>query len=99
VRRKKTGLNLICSNCGKHVRQIHEVYEREVRDLPVFQYSTTIVVELHRVRCPDGGVKAERVAQLPSEAPFSNRFEEAVGQACEGAAASQVARYFSVPNH
>ena len=96
VRRKKTGLKLICSSCGKHVRQIHEVYEREVRDLPVFQYSTTIVVELHRLRCPDCGVKAERVAQLPSKAPFSKRFEEAVGQACESAAASQVARRFGL---
>jgi len=97
VRRKKTGLKLICSSCGKHVRQIHEVYEWEVRDLPVFQYSTTIVVELHRVRCPDCGVKAERVAQLPSKAPFSKRFEEAVGQGCESAAASQVARRFGLP--
>jgi len=96
VRRKKTGLKLVCSGCGQHVRQIHEVYEREVRDLPVFQYATTIVVELHRVRCPRCGVKAERAAQLPSKAPFSKRFEEAVGQACEGAAARQVARRFGL---
>jgi transposase len=59
VRRKKTGLQLVCSGCGKHVREIHEVYAREVRDLPVFQYRTTIVVELHRVRCPRCGVKTE----------------------------------------
>jgi transposase len=32
------------------------------------------------------------VAQLPSKAPYSKRFEEAVGQACESAAARQVAR-------
>jgi transposase len=97
VRRKKTGLKLICSGCGRHVRRIHEVYEREVRDLPVFQYTTTIVVELHRVRCPRCGVKAEKVAQLPSKAPFSKRFEEAVGGACESAAASQVAKRFGLP--
>jgi transposase len=96
VRRKKTGLQLVCSGCGKHVREIHEVYEREVRDLPVFQYRTTIVVELHRVRCPRCGVKAERVAQLPSKAPFSKRFEEEIGQACESAAARQVARRFAL---
>ena len=96
VRRKKTGLKLVCSGCGKHVREIHEVYEREVRDLPVFQYRTTIVVELHRVRCPRCGVKAERVPQLPSKAPFSKRFEEEIGQACESAAARQVARRFGL---
>ncbi len=32
------------------------------------------------------------MAQLPSKAPFSKRFEESVGQACESAAARQVAR-------
>src|ERR1039457_884768 len=30
--------------------------------------------------------------QVPSKAPYSKRFEDAVGQACEGAAARQVPR-------
>ena len=42
--------------------------------------------------CPDCGVKAEKVPQLPSKAPYTKRFEDAVGQACESAAARQVAR-------
>jgi transposase len=94
VRRKKTGLKLICSRCGQHVpaARIHEVCEREVRDLPCFEYMTTVVVETYRVKCPRCGIRAERVAQLPSKAPYSKRFEEAVGQACESAAARQVAR-------
>ena len=94
VRRKKTGLKLICSRCGQHVpaARIHEVCEREVRDLPCFEYTTTVVVETYRVKCPRCGIRAERVAQLPSKAPYSKRFEEAVGQACESAAARQVAR-------
>jgi transposase len=94
VRRKKAGLKLICSRCGRHVSvgTIHEVCEREVRDLPCFEYTTTVVVETYRVKCPRCGIRAEKVAQLPSKAPFSKRFEEAVGQACESAAARQVAR-------
>ena len=80
VRRKKTGLKLICSRCGQHVpaARIHEVCEREVRDLPCFEYTTTVVVETYRVKCPRCGIRAERVAQLPSKAPYSKRFEEAV---------------------
>ena len=87
VRRKKAELKLICSHCGKHVaaRTIHEVCEREVRDLPCFEYTTTVVVETYRVRCPRCGIRAEKVAQLPSKAPFSKRFEDAVGLACESA--------------
>ncbi len=92
VRRKSGNRKLVCSGCGRRVPEFHEVYEREVRDLPCFDYRTIVVVELYRVRCPDCGIKTERVEQLPSKAPFSKRFEEEVGQACESAAARQVAR-------
>jgi transposase len=44
------------------------------------------------MKCPRCGFRAEKVPQLPSKAPFSKRFEEAVGQACESASARQVAR-------
>jgi transposase len=98
VRRKKTELKLICSGCGQHVSasRIQEICEREVRDLPCFEYSTTIVVETYRMKCPRCGFRAEKVAQLPSKAPFSKRFEEIVGHACESAAARQVARRFNM---
>ena len=92
VRRKPGNRKVVCSGCGRRVSEIREVYEREVRDLACFEYQTTVVLELYRVRCPKCGVKAEKVEQLPSKAPFSKRFEEAVGQACESAAARQVAQ-------
>jgi transposase len=38
----------------------------------------------------------EKVPQLPRKAPFSKRFEDAVGQACESAAARQVALRFGL---
>ena len=75
---------------------IHEVCGREVRDLPCFEYTPTVVVETYRVRYARCGIRAERVAPLPSKAPYSKRFEEAVGQACESAAARQVARHMGL---
>jgi len=57
VRRKAN--KLVCSACGRVVSEIAEVYEREVRDLPCFEYRTTVTVELYRIRCPDCGVKTE----------------------------------------
>ena len=92
VRRKSSERKLVCAGCGRSVSEIAEVCEREIRDLPCFEYRTTVVIELYRVRCPDCGVKIERVAQLPSKAPFSKRFEDAVGEACESAAARRVAK-------
>ena len=79
VRRKRGNRKLICSGCGRKLNDAYDSYEREVRDLPCFEFRTTVVVELYRVRCPDCGVKTEKVPQLPSKAPFSKRFEEAVG--------------------
>src|SRR6202158_2291510 len=96
VRRKRGNRKLECSGCGRRINEIAEVYEREVRDLPCFEYRTTVVIELHRLRCPDCGIKAEKVALLLSRAPFSKRFEEAVGQAWESAAVRRVARQFGL---
>ena len=96
VRRKRRPRPLICSGCGGRVREVHDVSEREVRDLPWGEYRTTVVVEIYRVRCPNCGVKIERVAQLPSKAPFSKRFEDAVGLACESGAARQVSRQYGL---
>jgi transposase len=92
VRRKRGNRKLTCAHCGRRVNAIRAVYERKVRDLPCFEFQTALVVECFRIRCPDCGVKAERNPQLPSKAPYSKRFEDAVGEACEGAAARQVAR-------
>ena len=61
------------------------------------EFRTTVFLEVYRVCCPDCGIKIEKVPQLPSKAPFSKRFEEAVGQACESASARQVARRFDLP--
>lgn len=91
VRRKRGNRKLVCSGCGRRVHEIVKTYEREVRDLPCFEYRTTVVIELYRVRCPDCGIQREKVEQLPSKAPFSKRFEEAIGEACESAPVRRVA--------
>jgi transposase len=97
VRRKRGNRKLICSGCGRRLEKAHDTSEREVRDLPCMEFNTTVIVEIFRVCCPDCGVKTEKVPQLSSKAPFSKRFEDAVGMACESAAARQVARRFGLP--
>jgi transposase len=94
VRRKRGNRTLICSGCGGQARKIEEVRQREVRDLPWRKYQAVVYVEYYRLRCPKCGLKVEQVPQLPSKAPFSKDFEDAVGLACESAAARQVARQF-----
>jgi transposase len=96
VRRKRGNRKLVCSGCGRKFTDAYDSYEREVRDLPWSEYRTTVVVELYRVRCRDCGIKTEKVPLLPTKAPFSKRFEEAVGLACESAPVRRVARQFGL---
>jgi transposase len=97
VRRKRGNRKLECSGCGRKFTEAYDSDEREVRDLPWSEFRTTVHVEVYRVKCPQCGLKIERVPLLPSKAPFSKRFEDAVGQACESASARQVARQFGLP--
>jgi len=97
VRRKRGNRKIECSGCGRKFREFYDVSERAVRDLPWSAFQTTVYIEIYRVKCPECGVKREKVLQLPSKAPFSKRFEEAVGEACESASARQVARRFHLP--
>jgi len=92
VRRKQGNRWLECSGCGRKFLDHYDCREREVRDLQWAEFRASVVVEVYRVRCPDCGVKVEKIQQLPSKAPYSKRFEEDVGKACESAAARQVAR-------
>ena len=96
VRRKSGNQVLICSGCRERVREVAEIREREVRDLPWRKYQTFVIIEFYRVKCPRCGLKVEAVPQLPSKAPFSKDFEDAVGLACESAAARSVARQFGL---
>jgi len=92
VRRKRGNRKLECSGCGRKFTDPYDSRERAVRDLPWSTFQATVHIEVYRVKCPQCGVRIEKVPLLPSKAPFSKRFEDAVGQACESASARQVAR-------
>jgi transposase len=94
--RKRGNRKLECSGCGRKFSDAYDFGERTVRDLPWSEFRTAVHIEVYRVKCPDCGVKVERVPLLPSKAPFSKRFEDAVGEACESASARQVARRFGL---
>lgn len=96
IRRKRGNRKIECSGCGRKFTDAYDITERTVRDLPWSAFSATVFIEIYRVKCPDCGVKREAILLLPSKAPFSKRFEDAVGLACEMASARQVARQFGL---
>ena len=67
VRRKRGNRKLECSGCGRRTRDIAEVCEREVRDLPWSEFPTRVVIELYRVRCPECRIREEKVLLLPGK--------------------------------
>lgn len=67
VRRKRGNRELTCSGCGRRGAEVHDSYEREVRDSPWRKYQTWVIMELYRVRCPECGVRVERMPQLPEQ--------------------------------
>jgi transposase len=97
IRRKRGNRKIECAGCGRKFTGAYDISERSVRDLPWSAFTATVFVEIYRVNCPDCGVKREKVLLLPGKAPFSKRFEDAVGLACEMASARQVGRQFGLP--
>jgi hypothetical protein len=49
VRRKRGKQAILCSSCGRRFEEAADVSEREVRDLPCFQYRTTVVTDKDRI--------------------------------------------------
>jgi hypothetical protein len=84
VRRKRGSLKRERSGWGRKFQEACDSNERAVRDLPWSEFQTTVHIEnieVYRVKCPECGVRVEKVPLLPSKAPFSKRFEDAVGNA------------------
>jgi len=61
VRRKPVHRGHECGGCGRRLHKVQDVREREIRDLPWSVYRASVIVEVHRVRCPECGVRVEKI--------------------------------------
>jgi len=68
----------VCSGCGQHVFAIHDTTGRWVRDLPILDADTWLLVQRVRVNCPDCGPRIEALDWLESHARFTRRFADSV---------------------
>lgn len=85
-----------CSGCGQQVDQIHDRQRRVVRDLPILDAQTWLVVPRHRLRCPRCGPRLERLSWLAPYSRVTRRLGESVVRLCSVLPIRHVARHFGL---
>lgn len=90
------GYARICSHCGRATVAIHDLEERRVRDLPVFEHWVELLVPRVRVACPGCGPKLERLSWLAAHARVTRRLGESVARLCKVATILHVARWYGL---
>ena len=85
-----------CSGCGRRVASVHDTTVRVVRDLPILDSQTYLVVPRRRLACRRCGPKLERLSWLSSWGRVTNRLVESVARLCQQMAIKHVARYFGL---
>lgn len=90
------GMTMTCSGCGQKRLTLHDVYERPIRELPIFDAECVLLVKRRRVACPDCGPKLEELSWLQKYARVTRRLAESVARLCRVLPVKQVAEYFGL---
>lgn len=85
-----------CTGCGRKVASVHETGFRVVRDMPILDAQTYLVVPRRRLACPRCGPKLERLSWLAPWGRVTSRLAESVARLCQHMAVKHVAQYFAL---
>jgi transposase len=85
-----------CSGCGRRVASVHDITTRIIRDLPILDARTELVVPRRRLLCPRCGPKLERLSWLSPWGRATRRLAESVARMCQVMAVKHVARYMGM---
>src|SRR5919109_3996017 len=80
-----------CSRCGRATAEVHDVTIRQVRELPILDAETWLLVPQARVRCPRCGPTVEAMPWLDRYARMTTRFAESVARLAQVLPVLQVA--------
>jgi transposase len=87
---------LVCSQCGRRCRKYHDVSERWVRDLPILDAQTWLLVPRFRAACPVCGPRVEYLSWLGKWSRVTKRLAESVGRLCEVLAIKHAAVFYGL---
>ena len=88
-----------CSGCSQVVNAVHDSEERWIRDLPILDCTTWLLVHRCRVLCPDCGPRVEELEWLGLHSRYTRRFCESVARLCKHLPIKQVADWFGLGWH
>jgi transposase len=86
----------ICSGCGRSCEKYHDVTERWVRDLPLLDAETHLLVHRYRVECTVCGPKVEHLPWLAKWARVTTRMAESVARLGKVLAIKHVAEFYGL---
>jgi transposase len=90
------GHPMVCGGCGRPTHQLHDVEERWVRDLPILEAQTHLLVHRRRVLCPGCGPKLEKLSWLEPYARVTRRLAQSVCRLCEVLPIKHVAEFYGL---
>lgn len=85
-----------CVECGHMTTAIHDVTERWVRDLSLFELETHLLVHRVRVACPHCGPRVEALDWLDRYSRVTRRLAESVARLCAFAPIKKAAEFFNL---
>ena len=90
------GRPMTCDGCGRRTGVLHDVSERVIRDLPIFDAETYIRMPRRRVHCSRCGPRLERLGWLHRYARVTRRLAESVVRLCQQLPIKHVATLYGL---
>jgi transposase len=94
--RPKPGAVKRCSRCGEPVMEIHDTSMRRVRDLPIGEWDTWLLLPRARLLCPRCGPTVEDVPWLDRYQRMTKRLAEKIAMLARVLPIKQVAEWFGL---
>jgi transposase len=87
---------MLCPNCGMSCKGVHETTKRTVRDLPILDSQTHLIVHRRRLFCPQCGPVLENLSWLGKYSRVTKRLADSVARLCGVLAIKHVAELFGL---
>jgi len=85
-----------CSRCGEIVVEIHDTTPRRIRDLPMGEWDTWLILPRARLRCPRCGPTVEAIPWLDRYQRMTKRLADRIAQLAQVTSLQATAAWFRV---